>query len=50
VEGMWKILQHNKPDDFILATGKSYSVRDFVEESFKCVNIQINWKTVDMID
>ena len=44
VEGMWKILQHNKPDDFVLATGKSYSVRDFVEESFKCANIRINWK------
>jgi len=44
VEGMWKILQHNKPDDFVLATGKSYSVRDFVEEAFKCVNIKINWR------
>ena len=44
IEGMWRILQHNKPDDFVLATGKSYSVRDFVEESFKCVNIKINWK------
>jgi len=44
VEGMWKILQHNKPDDFVLATGKSYSVRDFVEESFKCAKIKINWK------
>ena len=44
VEGMWKILQHSKPDDFVLATGKSYSVRDFIEESFKCVDIKINWK------
>jgi len=44
VEVMWKILQHNKADDFVLATGKSYSVREFVEESFKCVNIIINWK------
>jgi GDPmannose 4,6-dehydratase len=44
VEGMWKILQHKKPDDFVLATGKSYSIRDFVEASFKCVNIEINWK------
>jgi len=44
VEGMWKILQHKKSDDFVLATGKSYSVRDFVEESFRCVNIQIEWK------
>jgi GDPmannose 4,6-dehydratase len=44
VEGMWKILQHKNPDDFVLATGKSYSVRAFVEEAFKCVGIQIIWK------
>ena len=44
VEGMWKILQHKKPDDFVLATGKSYSVRTFVEEAFKCVHINITWK------
>jgi len=44
VEGMWKILQHKKPDDFVLATGKSYSVRSFAEEAFKCVGIKIVWK------
>ena len=44
VYAMWLILQQDKPDDFVLATGKSYSVRDFVEESFKCANIRINWK------
>jgi GDPmannose 4,6-dehydratase len=44
VEGMWKILQHKKPDDFVLATGKSYSVRTFAEEAFKCVGIDIIWK------
>jgi GDPmannose 4,6-dehydratase len=44
VEGMWKILQYKKPDDFVLATGKSYSVRTFTEEAFKCVGIQIIWK------
>jgi len=44
VEGMWKILQYKKPDDFVLATGKSYSVRTFVEEAFKCVHINIRWK------
>jgi GDPmannose 4,6-dehydratase len=44
VEGMWKILQHSRPDDFVLATGKSYSVKYFVEEAFKCVNIKIKWK------
>ena len=44
VEGMWKILQYKKPDDFILSTGKSFSVRDFVEEAFRCVDINIIWK------
>jgi GDPmannose 4,6-dehydratase len=44
VEGMWKILQHKKPDDFVLATGKSYSVRTFAEEAFRCVGIDIIWK------
>jgi GDPmannose 4,6-dehydratase len=44
VESMWKILQHKKPDDFVIATGKSFSVRDFTEEAFKCVNIYIKWQ------
>lgn len=44
VEGMWKILQHKYPDDFVLATSKSYSIRNFVEEAFKCVGIKIIWK------
>ena len=44
VYGMWLILQQKKPDDFILATGKSHSVREFVEEAFKVVNINIKWK------
>ncbi len=44
VNGIWKILQHNKPDDFVLATGKTYSVRDFVEVAFQCVGIDIKWK------
>ena len=35
VEGMWKILQYKKPDDFILATGKGYTVRQFTEKVFK---------------
>ena len=44
VDGMWKILQYNKADDFVLATGETYSIRDFVEEAFSCVNIAISWK------
>ncbi len=44
VKAMWKILQHKKPDDFVIATGKSYSVRQFVELSFSLVGIKIFWK------
>lgn len=44
VEGMWRILQHSEPDDFVLATNKKISVRKFIEMSFKEVDIEIEWK------
>ena len=44
VEGIWKILQQKKADDFVLATGKSYTVRKFAELSFKAIGIKIIWK------
>jgi GDPmannose 4,6-dehydratase len=44
VEGMWRILQHDKPFDFVLATGETHSVREFVEESFSCVGKTIRWE------
>ena len=44
VEGMWRILQHDYPDDFVLATGKTYSVKQFVELSFNHVGIEIEWQ------
>ncbi len=44
VEGMWLMLQQDEPDDFVLATGKMYTVRQFVELSFKEVGIDIEWK------
>jgi GDPmannose 4,6-dehydratase len=44
VEGMWLMLQHDKPEDFVLATGKTYSVRFFIERAFKEVGISIEWK------
>jgi len=44
VEGMWLMLQQDKPDDYVLATGKSYSVREFVELAFKEVDIPVKWK------
>lgn len=44
VESMWKMLQIKNPSDFVISTGKSYTVRKFVEESFKYVGIKIKWK------
>lgn len=47
VEGMWMILQHHEADDFVLATGRTRSVREFVEAAFKVVDIEIDWKGKD---
>tara|TARA_B100000686_G_C16673001_1_gene907567 strand:- start:78 stop:1139 length:1062 start_codon:yes stop_codon:yes gene_type:complete len=44
VESMWKILQSKKADDFVIATGKGYSVRKFVELAFKYIGIDILWR------
>ena len=41
---MWLMLQADKPGDYIMASGKSHSVREFVEEAFKHVGIEIDWK------
>ena len=43
VEGMWKILQHDKAEDFVLATGKSFTVRKFCEIAFKQIDITLEW-------
>ncbi|MBI2410219.1 GDP-mannose 4,6-dehydratase [Candidatus Kaiserbacteria bacterium] len=42
-EGMWRILQHTEPDDFILATNESHSVREFVMEAGKALGMNIAW-------
>ncbi len=44
VEGMWRILQNDTPDDFVLATGEMHSVREFIELSFSKVDRKIEWK------
>ena len=44
VEGMWLMLQQEQPEDFVLATGKTWSVRQFVEYSFHEVGIEIIWE------
>ncbi len=43
-EAMWLILQHDQPDDFVVATGENHSVREFVERAFKEVGIFIRWE------
>jgi GDPmannose 4,6-dehydratase len=44
VYGMWQILQNNKADDFVLATGQSYTVRDFCEIAFNEIGVTLDWK------
>ena len=44
VEGMWRIVQQDEPDDFVLATGETHSVREFVERAFAHVGIAITWR------
>jgi GDPmannose 4,6-dehydratase len=53
VKGMWMMLQHDTPDDYVLATGETHTVREFVEKAFAEVGTTIVWKgergTVDEI-
>ena len=44
VEGMWRIVQQDEPDDYVLATGEAHSVREFVEKAFACIRRTIVWK------
>ena len=43
VEGMWRILQHDRPGDFVLATGETRTVRQFAEASFAHVGVTLQW-------
>ena len=44
VRAMWLMLQQEKPDDFVIATGECHSVREFVEKSFQTIGIQLTWQ------
>ncbi|KAI0313579.1 hypothetical protein OF83DRAFT_1140670 [Amylostereum chailletii] len=44
VEGMWRMLQQPSPDDFVLATGETHPVREFVDKAFAVVNMKIRWE------
>ncbi len=43
-EGMWRILQHEPPEDFVLATGETHTVREFCEHAFGELGVEIEWK------
>lgn len=43
-EGMWLMLQQDKPDDFVLATGETHTVREFTELAFKELGIELKWE------
>ncbi len=43
VDGMWRILQQDQPDDYVLATGETHTVREFVEKAFGAVGKEIEW-------
>lgn len=44
VECMWLILQHDKPEDFVIATGEQHTVRDFTQKAFAAVGIELEFK------
>jgi len=44
VKGIWRMVQHSVPDDFILATGETHSVKEFLETSARCLKIPLDWK------
>jgi len=44
VEGMWRMLQQDKPDDFVLATGETHTVREFCERAFAVVGLKLRWE------
>lgn len=44
VRAMWMMLQQNEPDDYVIATGKEHTVREFTETAFKQIDVDINWE------
>src|SRR5450755_4315234 len=44
VRGMWMMTQQDEPDDYVLATGETHTVRSFVEKAFRKVGIELEWK------
>jgi GDPmannose 4,6-dehydratase len=45
VEGMWRMLQQPEPDDYVLATGKTHTVREFAEAAFARIGVELAWRS-----
>lgn len=44
VEGMWRMLQQDKPDDYVLATGETHTIREFCELAFREIGVELKWQ------
>jgi len=44
IEGMWLMLQQDKPDDYVLATGETHSVKEFIEKAFSQIEVELKWE------
>lgn len=50
VEAMWRVLQHDSPDDYVIATGETHTVREFCEHAFNHVGMQLTWSGVGIAE
>jgi GDPmannose 4,6-dehydratase len=44
IDGMWRILQHSEPEDFVLATGEKHTVRELIDAAFAVVGRELQWR------
>jgi GDPmannose 4,6-dehydratase len=49
-EGMWRILQHDRPDDFVMATGETRTVREFAGLAFREIGMDLEWKVLNGLE
>lgn len=50
VRAMWMMMQHDKPDDYVVATGESHTIREFLDEAFFAINYDGDWQDLVVID
>ena len=50
VEAMWRMLQQEHPDDYVVATGETHTIREFIENAFQVIGIEIIWKGTEAIE